>query len=90
MSVKILKKTLFFIKKKKLILKNEYFKQPLEIILRSLSESIKLVGQKGLPVRGKKLQKIISKIKNHASYKQTIGGCIIEKVNETIIISKEN
>ena len=84
------KNTFFSLKRKKLILKNEYFKQPLEIILRSLSESIKLVGQKGFPVRGKKLQKIISKIKNHASYKQTIGGCIIEKVNETIIISKEH
>jgi len=84
------KNTIFSLKRKKLIVKNEYFKQPLEIVLRSLSESIKLVGQKGFPARGKKLEKIISKIKNRTFYKQTIGGCIIEKVNETIIISKEN
>ena len=84
------KNTNFSLKRKKLIVKNDYFKQPFEIILRSLSESIKLVGQKGFPARGKKLEKIISNIKNRTFYKQTIGGCIIEKVNETIIISKEN
>ena len=89
-SKNIKKNTFFSLKRKKLILKNEYFKQPFEIILRSLSESIKLVGQKSFPARGKKLQKIISKIKNHSFYKQTLGGCVIEKVNETVIISKEH
>ena len=89
-SENIKKNTFFSLKRKKLILKNEYFKQPFEIILRSLSESIKLVGEKSFSARGKKLQKIISKIKNHTFYKQTLGGCIIEKINETIIISKEH
>ena len=73
-----------------MILKNEYFDQPFEVILRSLSESIKLIGKKSYPVRGKKLHKIISKIQNNHLYKLTIGGCIIEKVNETLIISKEH
>jgi len=73
-----------------MILKDGYFNQPFEVILRSLSESIKLIGKRSYPVRGKKLVNIISKIKDNCLYKVTIGGCIIEKVNETLIISKEN
>ncbi len=86
----IKKNTFFSKKKRRIILKNEYFNQPFEVILRSLSESIKLIGEKSYPVRGKKLDNIISKIKDNCLYKVTIGGCIIEKVNETLIISKEH
>ena len=84
------KNTFFSLKKKRLIIKNQYFNQPFEIILRSLSESIKLIGKRSYSVRGKKLAKIISKIENNRFYKQTLGGCIIEKVNQTIILSKEH
>ena len=85
-----LEKNTFFSKKEdKLFLKKEYFDQPFEIIFRSLSESIKLVGKKYNFVRGRKLNKIILNIENNRKYKQTIGGCIIEKVSQTIIISKE-
>tara|TARA_Y200000002_G_scaffold128354_1_gene105812 strand:- start:257 stop:1285 length:1029 start_codon:yes stop_codon:yes gene_type:complete len=86
-----LKKNTFFLKKKeKLILKKEYFEQPFEVIFRSLSESINLIGKRHYSVRGKKLDKIISNIEKNRMYKQTIGGCIVEKVNQTIIISKEH
>jgi len=84
------KNTFFSLKKKRLIIKNQYFNQPFEIILRSLSESIKLIGKRSYSVRGKKLAKIISKIENNRFFKQTLGGCIIEKVNQTIILSKEH
>ena len=83
------KNTFFSLKKKKLIIKNQYFNQPFEVILRSLSESIKFIGKRSYLVRGKKLAKIISNIENNRFYKQTLGGCIIEKVNQTIILSKE-
>ena len=86
----IKKNTFFSKKKRRMILKNEYFNQPFEVILRSLSESIKLIGKRSYPVRGKKLDNIISKIKDNCPYKVTIGGCIIKKVNETLIISKEH
>ena len=86
-----LKKNTFFSKKQeKLILNNEYFEQPYEVIFRSLSESIKLIGQRYYPARGKKLDKIISNIQNNQLSQQTVGGCIIRKVNQTIIISKED
>ena len=84
------KNTFFSTNKKKLIIKNDYFNQPFEVVLRSLSESIKFMGKKSYPVRGKKLEKIISKIENNSLNKETIGGCIIEKANQTILITKEH
>ena len=85
-----LKKNTFLIKKKgKIILKNKYFMQPYEVIFRSLSKSIKEIGKKFYPVRGKKLDRIISNIQKDRLSKQTIGGCIIERVSQTIIITKE-
>ena len=84
------KNTFFSSKKNKLIIKNQYFDQPFEVILRSLSESIKFIGRGSYSVRGKKLAKIISKIENNRFYKQTLGGCVIEKVNQTLILSKEH
>tara|TARA_B100000073_G_scaffold187049_1_gene154858 strand:- start:429 stop:578 length:150 start_codon:yes stop_codon:yes gene_type:complete len=49
-----------------------------------------MVGKKYYPVRGKKLDRIISDIKNDSLSRVTLGGCIVEKVNQTIIISKEH
>ena len=37
----------------------------------------------------KKIDKIITQIQNDAFFKGTLGGCIIEKVNQTLIITKE-
>ena len=81
--------THFLKKNNQLILNNEFFQQPDEIIFRSLSDSLKLVGKKFYPVRGKKLDKIIRDIKKDEIFRQTLGGCIIEKVNQTVIIREE-
>jgi len=83
------KNTFFSDKSNKLILNKIFFHQPYEVIFRALSESIKLIGKKYYSVRGKKLDKIIKDIENNQSFRATLGGCIIEKVNETVIISKE-
>ena len=72
-----------------MILNGAFFLQPYEVIFRSLSESISLIGKKYYPVRGKKIEKIIDNLKRGVSYRSTLGGCIIEKVNETVIISRE-
>ena len=69
---------------------NNFFNQPHEVIFRSLSDAINTVGNKYYPVRGKKLDKIIKEIQNNSLIKVTLGGCIIEKVNQTVIITKEN
>jgi tRNA(Ile)-lysidine synthase len=70
-------------------LNKNFFQQPYEIIFRAFSESIKLIGKRYYSVRGKKLDRIIDNIKNDKFLKVTLGGCIIKKVNQTVIISKE-
>ena len=86
-----LKKNSHFSKKfNKLILNKNFFNQPYEVVFRSLSELIKLIGKKYYPVRGKKkLDKIIKDYEKNSLFRVTLGGCIIEKVNLTVIISKE-
>ena len=76
-------------KKKQLILNEKFFKNPYEVIFRSLSDSIKLIGGRYNPVRGKKIDNILKKIGYNVLVKETLGGCIIKKVNQTVIISKE-
>ena len=71
------------------ILNQIFFQQPYEVAFRSLSELIRLIGKKYYPVRGKKLDKIMRNIEKNILFKTTLGGCIIEKVNQSIIISKE-
>ena len=75
--------------KNRLILNNEFFKQPREVVFRSFSDSVKSIGKKYYSARGKKLDKIINDIESNSLSKATLGGCIIKKVNQTVIISKE-
>ena len=87
---KNLEKNTFFSKDKKIVLlKKEFFYQSQEVVFRSFSEIIKFIGKKYYPTRGKKIDKIIQLIKSNSSIKITLGGCIVKKVNETVIISKE-
>ena len=74
------------------ILSNEFFNQPHEVIFRSLTELIKFVGKKYYSVRGKKVDKIIYEIKSmsKSSIKFTLGNCIIRKINNSIILAKEH
>ena len=72
-----------------LILKENFFFQSSEVVFRSLTEVIKIVGKKYYAVRGKKIDKIIDLINTKSSFKVTLGGCIIKKVSETVILYKE-
>tara|TARA_B100000963_G_scaffold359574_1_gene387270 strand:+ start:1016 stop:2044 length:1029 start_codon:yes stop_codon:yes gene_type:complete len=79
----------FSSKNNKIILNKSFFQQPYEVTFRSLSELIRLIGKKHYPVRGKKIDKIMNEIENSRLFRATLGGCIVEKVNQTVIISKE-
>ena len=81
--------SLFLIKKNRLIIDYQFFKQPHEIVFRSFSESLKSISMKYYAARGKKIDKLIDDIKHDKLSKATLGGCIIEKINQTVIISKE-
>ena len=85
------KNSFFSIKENRMILNyNEFFSQPHEIIFRSLSNLIKSISKNYYPVRGKKIEKIIDEIKKKSFLKVTLGGCIIKRVNQTVIIAKEH
>ena len=86
-----LKKSSFFsVKKNSLILNQIFFQQPHEVVFRAFSDSLKRISKRYYPVRGKKLDKIILDISNNSTFNGTLGGCIIKKVNQSVIISKEN
>ena len=86
-----LKKNVFFLKKKQIYILNfSFFDQSHEIIFRSLTNLIQKLGNKYYPVRGKSIIELIKRIDKKSFTKATLGGCYIERINETILISKES
>ena len=83
------KNTSYSVKKNSIILNKNFFQQPYEVIFRSFSDVIKIIGGKYYSVRGKKIDKILYEIQENSFLKGTLGGCILKKVNQSIIISKE-
>ena len=76
-------------KENKLVINENFFLQPYEIVFRCLSNAIQMIGGKYYSVRGKKTDNLIKKLQNNRLFKVTLGGCIIEKVNQTVVIYKE-
>ncbi len=84
------KNTKFLNRKKSIIINEFFFNKPEEVVFRSLSELINNLGNKDGYTRGKKILNLINNIKNNKNYKKnTLSGCIFEKVNKSIIISRE-
>ena len=86
-----LKQNAVFLKKKNIYTLNQsFFDQSHEIIFRSLTRIIQILGKKYYPPRGKSINELINRINAKSFSKVTLGGCFIDRVNETILISKEN
>ena len=81
--------SIFNYRNNELILKKNFFDNSHEVIFRSLSDLIHLVGKKPNFVRGKKIENILNKIKEQKLRKETLGGCVIKMVNHTVILTKE-
>ena len=80
----------FFDKKNnKLFLNEIFFKQPHEVVLRSFSDFLRIIGGNYFSARGKKIEYVLEKIDKDTLKKETLAGCIIKKINQTVIISKE-
>jgi len=87
---KNLEKNSVFLKKKNIyMLNHNFFNQSHEIIFRSLTIIIQKLGKKYYPVRGKSINELIKRINEKSFTKVTLGGCFIDRVNETILISRE-
>ena len=88
---KNLKENTIFLKKKNIYILNQiFFDQSHEVIFRSLAKIIQRSGKKYYAVRGKSLTELIKGINARSFSKVTLGGCFIDRVNETILISREN
>ena len=86
-----LKENVVFLKKiNTYILSYNFFDQSHEIIFRSLTKLIQKIGNKYYPARGKSINELIKRINKKSLTKVTLGGCFIERVNETILISQES
>ena len=78
-------------KKKSIIINEIFFDQPNEVVFRSISQLIRDTGNKKSFARGKKILNLLNDIKSNKNFKKkTLSGCILEKINKSIIISKEN
>ena len=86
-----LKKNALFLKKKNTYILNfNFFNQSHEIVFRSLTKLIQKLGKKYYPVRGKSINELLKKINKKTFTKVTLGGCFVEKINQTILISQES
>ena len=86
-----LKKNALFLKKKHTYILNfNFFNQSHEIVFRSLTKLIQKLGKKYYPVRGKSINELLKKINKKTFTKVTLGGCFVEKINQTILISQES
>ena len=86
-----LKRNVVFLKTKNIYILNfNFFDQSHEIIFRSLTKLIQKLGKKYYPVRGKSINRLIEKISKKSFTKVTLGGCFIERINETILITQES
>ena len=75
---------------KKVILKDEFLKQPDEILFRSLSEVIQKVGKKDTFTRGAKVENLMKFLRSFNNHKKkTLSGCIIQKLENSVVISAE-
>ena len=75
--------------KREIVLNKIFFNHPYEVVFRSLSDCLKIVGGKYNFTRGKKIDHILHKVKKNTLKKETLAGCVIKKVNHTVIITKE-
>ena len=60
-----------------------------EIQLKIFSNCIRSVSKDYYPPRAKKIINLLNKIKFDAKLKSTLGGCVIQKTHNNLVIRKE-
>ena len=83
------KNSYFFKERNTFFLNKLFFIQPHEITFRSFGEIIKKIGKRYYLPRGKSISSTLSDIKSPNFKKTTLGGCMIQKVSETVVVFPE-
>ncbi len=78
-----------FFNKNKFLIKSDFFILPEEIIFRSFSILIKKISKSEYPPRGRKIINLIHNLKFKNKFKATLGGTIIEKIHDSVVVTKE-
>ncbi len=78
-----------FFQKKKYIISSNFFLFSNEIIFRSFANIIKKISGKKHPPRGKKMINLINELKFKDRIKATLGGTLIEKIHNSVIVCEE-
>ena len=87
---KALHKHVSFLSKNKCLMNKQLFSEEAgEIIFKLFSDILSLVSGTYYPPRSKKIVNLINHVKKANFHKSTLGGCIIEKKDDFISISKE-
>ena len=60
-----------------------------EIQLKVFSNCIKNVSKSYYPPRAKKIVNLLKKLKSDEVSKATLGGCVIQKIHNSLVIYKE-
>ena len=71
------------------LLSSKFFSSTDEIILRSFTKILQDISGRYFPARGKSVSKILDQIRQKPILKTTIGGCVIEKIENSVVIYKE-
>ena len=79
----------FLSKGKCLVNKQIFLEEAGEIIFKSFSDILSLVSGTYYPPRSKKIVNLINRVKRARFSKSTLGGCVIEKKDNFISISRE-
>ena len=67
-----------------------FSEEPDEIIFKSFSDIFSLIAGSYYPPRSKKIINLIHRIKSKNYKKSTLGGCVVDKKNSFILISRES
>jgi len=87
---KALHRHAFFVSKNKCLMNKQIFtEEASEIIFKSFSDILSLVSGRYYPPRSKKVFNLINRLKKNKFSKSTLGGCIVEEKDNSILISKE-
>ncbi len=77
-------------KKNKIFIKNSiFFLESKEIQLKILSSIIKNISKNYYPPRSKKVLSLLSQINNNKDIKRTLGGCVIQNIDNKTLVYKE-
>ena len=82
--------TIYFKKTKRFFLNNNFFKSPDEVLFRSLTMILRDISGRYYSPRGKKIKRLILLMSSqNKAKKTTLGGCVFEKIHQTVVIYKE-